>query len=193
MTRVNSSSVCQDPNSASKAHCTPTKKRDLAAYERFWAASEVVGTEAQFLIAPQLSMLGWVFKWKVLSTCCTTDATWTKQDALTTQWAQRGNLSHPRILEVIMDWSKGKDFIHILPEEMMMCVEEAKYSQLQENEKQYASFTDGSCSGRKHQWWKATVQSPTWQLADTADGEGKSSKCAGLKAIQLASDVPERE
>jgi len=36
----------------SKAHYTPTEKEILAAYEGIPAASEVVGTEAQLLLAP---------------------------------------------------------------------------------------------------------------------------------------------
>ncbi|KAK4806218.1 hypothetical protein QYF61_001141 [Mycteria americana] len=46
----------------SEAHSTPTEKEILAAYEGVQAASEVVGTEAQLLLAPLLSVLGWMFK-----------------------------------------------------------------------------------------------------------------------------------
>ena len=93
-----------------------------------------------------------------------------------------------------MDWSKGKDFMHILPEEMMMCVEEAKYSQLQENEKQYALFTDRSSSiVWKHWRRKAVVWSPAQQIADISEKESESRQFAEVKVILLALDVAERE
>ncbi|KAK4814675.1 hypothetical protein QYF61_024982 [Mycteria americana] len=88
----------------SQAHYTPTEKEILAAYEGVRAASEVVGTEAQLLLAPRLPVLGWTFKGRVPSTHHATDATWSKWVALITQQAQMGNPSHPGILEVIMDW-----------------------------------------------------------------------------------------
>lgn len=37
----------------SKAHYTPPEKEVLAVYEGFQTASEVIGTEAQLLMAPQ--------------------------------------------------------------------------------------------------------------------------------------------
>ncbi|KAK4806216.1 hypothetical protein QYF61_001139 [Mycteria americana] len=62
-----------------EAHSTPTEKEILAAYEGVRAASEVVGTEAQLLLAPlALLVLGWVFKGRVPSTHHATDATWRK-------------------------------------------------------------------------------------------------------------------
>lgn len=63
------------------------------------AALKVVGTEAQLLLAPQLPVLGWMLKDRVLSTHHATDATWS---VCVTQQAQRGNPTHPGILEVIM-------------------------------------------------------------------------------------------
>ncbi|RMC18103.1 hypothetical protein DUI87_04982 [Hirundo rustica rustica] len=42
----------------SKANYTPTEKESLAAYEGLQAASEVIGTETQLLLAPQLPVLG---------------------------------------------------------------------------------------------------------------------------------------
>lgn len=50
----------------------PTK----AARSAVQAASEVIGTEAQLLLLPQLPVLGWVFKRKVPSTHHATDAMW---------------------------------------------------------------------------------------------------------------------
>ncbi|RMC21150.1 hypothetical protein DUI87_02008 [Hirundo rustica rustica] len=41
----------------SEANYTPTEKEILAAYESVQAASEVVGTETQLLLAPQLPVL----------------------------------------------------------------------------------------------------------------------------------------
>ncbi|KAK4819235.1 hypothetical protein QYF61_027189 [Mycteria americana] len=75
----------------SEACYTPTQKEILEAYEGVRAASEVVGTEAQLLLAPQLLVLGWIFKGRVLSTYHATDATWSKWVALMTQRAQIGN------------------------------------------------------------------------------------------------------
>ncbi|GAB0208768.1 hypothetical protein GRJ2_003342500 [Grus japonensis] len=60
----------------SEACYTPTEKEILAAYERVRAASEVIGTEAQLLLAPRLLVLGWMFKERAPSTHHATDATW---------------------------------------------------------------------------------------------------------------------
>ncbi|RMC19648.1 hypothetical protein DUI87_03209 [Hirundo rustica rustica] len=49
----------------SEANYTPTEKEILAAYEGIQAASEVIGTEAQLLLAPRLPVLGWMLKGKV--------------------------------------------------------------------------------------------------------------------------------
>ncbi|RMC01643.1 hypothetical protein DUI87_21656 [Hirundo rustica rustica] len=49
----------------SEANYTPTEKEILAAYEGVQAASEVIGTETQLLLAPRLPVLGWMFKGKV--------------------------------------------------------------------------------------------------------------------------------
>nr|XP_010301499.1 PREDICTED: transcription factor Sp4-like [Balearica regulorum gibbericeps] len=53
---------CSWGSRGSEARHTPTEKEVLAAYEGVQAASEVVGTEAQLLLAPRLPVLGWVFK-----------------------------------------------------------------------------------------------------------------------------------
>ncbi|KAK4810701.1 hypothetical protein QYF61_007675 [Mycteria americana] len=178
----------------SEARYTPTEKEILAAYEGVRAASEVVGTEAQFLLAPRLPVLGWMFKGRVPSTHHATDATWSKGVALITQRARIGNPNRPGILEVIMDWPEGKDF-GISPEEEVTFAEEAPlYNKLPENEKQYALFTDGSCRiVGKHRRWKAAVWSPIRQVVETAEGDGESSQFAEVKAIQLALDIAERE
>ncbi|GAB0195073.1 hypothetical protein GRJ2_001972600 [Grus japonensis] len=170
------------------------KKEILAAYEGVQAASPVVGTEAQLLLAPQLLVLGWMFKGKVPSTHHATNATWSKWVALITQRARIGNPNHPGILEVITDWPEGKDF-RISPEEEVICGEEApSCNKLPENEKQYALFTDGSCCiVGKHQRWKAAVWSPTWRVAEATEGQGESRQFAEVKAIQLALDIAERE
>ncbi|KAK4819554.1 hypothetical protein QYF61_007065 [Mycteria americana] len=178
----------------SEARYTPTEKEILAAYEGVRAASEVVGTEAQLLLAPRLPVLGWMFKGRVPSTHHATDATWSKWVALITQPSRIGNPNRPGILEVIMDWPEGKDF-GISPEEEVTRAEEAPlHSKLPENEKQYALFTDGSCRiVGKHRRWKAAVWSPIRQVVETAEGEGESSQFAEVKAIQLALDIAERE
>ncbi|XP_074788487.1 uncharacterized protein LOC141973621 [Athene noctua] len=93
----------------SEADYTPTEKEIVAAYEGVRAASDVVGTETQLLLAPRLPVLGWMFKGKASSTHHATEATWSKWVALITQWAQIGNPSHPGILEVIMNWPESKD------------------------------------------------------------------------------------
>ncbi|XP_009886818.1 PREDICTED: LOW QUALITY PROTEIN: thrombospondin-4-like, partial [Charadrius vociferus] len=127
-----------------EANYTPTEKETLAAYEGVRAASEVIGTEAQLLLVPQLPVLDWMFKGKVPSTHAT-DATWSKWVALITQRAQTGNPNHPGIVEVITNWPEGKDF-GMPPEEAVTRAEEAPpYNELSDNEKQYALFTDGSC------------------------------------------------
>ncbi|XP_057271668.1 uncharacterized protein LOC130602622 [Pezoporus wallicus] len=146
----------------SEASYTPTEKEILAAYEGVRAASEVIGTEAQLLLAPRLPVLGWMFKGRVSSTHHATDATWSKWAALITQRTRIGNPSRPGILEVIMDWPGGKDFGMSPEEEVVMRAEEAPpYNKLSESEKQYALFTDGSCHiVGKHRRWKAAVWSP---------------------------------
>ncbi|GAB0203205.1 hypothetical protein GRJ2_002786100 [Grus japonensis] len=171
----------------SEAHYTPTEKEILAAYEGVRAASEVIGTEAQLLLAPRLPVLGWMFKERAPSTHHATDATWSKWVALITQQARIGSPSHPGILEVITDWAEGKDF------GMSPRAEEAPpYNKLTEDEKPYALFTDGSCRiVGKHRRWKAAVWSPTRQVAEAAEGQGESSQFAEVKAIQLALDIAE--
>ncbi|RMB89854.1 hypothetical protein DUI87_33718 [Hirundo rustica rustica] len=52
----------------SEANYTPTEKEILATYKGVQTASEVIGTEAQLLLAPRLSVLGWMFKGRVPST-----------------------------------------------------------------------------------------------------------------------------
>ncbi|GAB0209821.1 hypothetical protein GRJ2_003447800 [Grus japonensis] len=178
----------------SEARYTPREKEILATYEGVRAASEVIGTEAQLLLAPRLPVLGWMFKERVPSTHHATDATWSKWVALITQRARIGNPNRPGILEVITDWPEGKDF-GMSPEEEVTRAEEAPpYNKLPEDEKPYALFTDGSCRIMgKHQRWKAAVWSPTGRVAEAAEGEGESSQFAEVKAIQLALGIAERE
>ncbi|RMC21863.1 hypothetical protein DUI87_02734 [Hirundo rustica rustica] len=88
----------------SEAIYTPTEKEILAAYEGVQAASEVIGTETQLLLAPRLPVLGWMFKGKVPSTHHATDTTWSKWIALITQRARIGNPNRPGILEIITNW-----------------------------------------------------------------------------------------
>ncbi|GAB0207571.1 mitochondrial enolase superfamily member 1 [Grus japonensis] len=125
----------------SKADQTPSKNEVLAAYEEIRAASEVIGTEAQLLLAPDY----WMFKERVPSTHHATDATWSKWVALITQQARIGNPNHLGILEVIMDWPEGKDFGMSPEEEVTRAKEAPLYNKLPENEKPCALFTDGSC------------------------------------------------
>ncbi|RMC15750.1 hypothetical protein DUI87_07954 [Hirundo rustica rustica] len=91
----------------SEANYIPTEKEILAAYEGLQAASEVIGTETQLLLAPRLPVLGWMFKGKVPSTHHATDTTWSKWIALITQRARIGNPNRPGILEIITNWPEG--------------------------------------------------------------------------------------
>ncbi|RMC15122.1 hypothetical protein DUI87_07303 [Hirundo rustica rustica] len=181
----------------SEANYTPTEKEILAAYEGVQAASEVIGTEAQLLLAPRLPVLGWMFKGKVPSTHHATDATWSKWIALITQRARIGNPNRPGILEIITNWPEGENFglMDEEEQEQVTRAEEAPpYNQLPAEETRYALFTDSSCRvvgmNRK---WKAAVWSPTRQVAQATEGEGGSSQLAELKAVQLALDIAERE
>ncbi|RMB97181.1 hypothetical protein DUI87_26342 [Hirundo rustica rustica] len=180
----------------SEANYTPTEKEILAAYEGVQAASEVIGTETQLLLAPRLPVLGWMFKGEVPSTHHATDATWSKWIALITQRARMGKLNRPGILEIITNWPEGENFgLTDEEQEQVTRAEEAPpYNQLPAEETHYALFTDGSCRivgmNRK---WKAAVWSPTRQVAEATEGEGGSSQLAELKAVQLALDIAERE
>ncbi|RMC19765.1 hypothetical protein DUI87_03329 [Hirundo rustica rustica] len=181
----------------SEANYTPTEKEILAAYEGVQAASEVIGTEAQLLLAPRLPVLGWMFKGKVPSTHHATDATWSKWIALITQRACIGNPNRPGILEIITNWPEGENFGLTDEEEQEQgtrAEEGPPYIQLPAEETCYALFTDGSCCivGMKRKW-KAAVWSPTRQVAQATEGEGGSSQLAELKAVQLALDIAERE
>ena len=87
----------------SKEGYTPTEKEILAAYEGVWAASEIVSTEMQLLLAPGLPELNWVSKGKVPFTNHATDDTRNKWIVLIAQRVRIENLSHPGILEMIME------------------------------------------------------------------------------------------
>ncbi|TRZ10725.1 hypothetical protein HGM15179_016367 [Zosterops borbonicus] len=179
----------------SEANYTPTEKEILATCEGVQAASEVIGTETQLLLAPRLPALGWMFKKKDPSTHHATDTTWNKWIALITQRTRIGNSNHPGILEVITNWPEGETFGLSSEEEekQVTRAEEAPpYNELPETERRYALFTDGSCrivgANRK---WKAAVWSPTRQVAQATEGQGGSSQVAELKAVQLALDIAE--
>lgn len=119
----------------------------LAGYESVQATSEVIGNEAQLLLAPRLPVLGWIFKGKVPATHNATDARWSKWVTLITQQVQIENLSLPGILEVIVNWPECKNFglSSSSEEEKVTHVEEAPpYNQLLENEKQHSLITDSS-------------------------------------------------
>jgi len=177
----------------SKAHYTPSEKEIPAAHEGVQAALEVVDIEAQLLLAPQLLVLGCMFKERVPSMHHATNATCSKWVTLIKQQVQMENTSHPGILEAIMDWPEGKDF-GVSPEEEVMRAQDALlYNKLSENEKQYTLFTDVSCHTLgKQRRWKAVVCSHTRQVTEAAE-EGESSQFAEVKAIQLASDTASKE
>ncbi|RMB98403.1 hypothetical protein DUI87_25309 [Hirundo rustica rustica] len=169
----------------SEANYTPTEKEILAAYEGLQAASEVIGTETQLLLAPRLPVLGWMFKGKVPSTHHATDTTWSKWIALITQRARIGNPNRPGILEIITNWPEGETFGLSFEEEeeQVTRAEEAPpYNELPETERQYALFTDGSCrivgANRK---WKAAVWSPTRRVAKLLKDKVDQVKLQNLK------------
>ncbi|RMC19115.1 hypothetical protein DUI87_03719 [Hirundo rustica rustica] len=91
----------------SEANYTPTEKEILAACEGLQAALEVIDTETRLLLAPQLPVLGWMFKGKVPSMHHATDTTWI---ACITQCTCIGNPNCPGILEIITNWPEGKTF-----------------------------------------------------------------------------------
>ncbi|KAK4806932.1 LOW QUALITY PROTEIN: hypothetical protein QYF61_012653 [Mycteria americana] len=128
----------------SEAHYTPTEKEILAAYKGVRAASEIVGTEAQLLLALRLPVLHWIFKGRVPSTHHATDTTWSKWVAFIMQKAPMGNPNYPGILEEIMDWPEGRDF-RASPEEVTHAQETTPYNDLKEDERHYALFTNRSC------------------------------------------------
>ncbi|KAJ7419732.1 hypothetical protein WISP_52219 [Willisornis vidua] len=134
-----------------------------------------------------------MFKGKVPSIHHATDTTWSKWIAVITQHAQIGKPSHPGILEIITNWAEGENF-SLADEEEGEQVNEAEevppYNQLPEEETRYTLFTDGSCHViGKTQKWKAAVWSPTRQVVEVIEGEGKSSQFAELRAVQLALDI----
>ncbi|RMC04157.1 hypothetical protein DUI87_18975 [Hirundo rustica rustica] len=125
----------------SEANYTPTEKEILATYEGVQAASEVIGTEAQLLLAPRLPVLGWMFKGKVPSTHHATDTTWSKWIALITQCTHIGNPNRPGILEISTKWPEGENFVLTDEEqqEQVTRAEEAPpYNQLPAEETRYA-------------------------------------------------------
>ncbi|KAJ7412761.1 hypothetical protein BTVI_45346 [Pitangus sulphuratus] len=106
-----------------------------------------------------------------------------------------GYFQHPGILEIITNWLEGENFSLADEEEgeqVVQAEEGPAYNQLPEEDIRYTLFTDGSCCtvGMKRKW-KATVWSPTRQVAEATEGEGESSQFAELKAVQLALDIAE--
>ncbi|KAF4804109.1 hypothetical protein TURU_010614 [Turdus rufiventris] len=64
------------------------------------------------------------------------------------------------------------------------------YNELPETERRYALFTDGSCRIIGTNWkWKASVWSPTQQVAQATMGKGGSSQVAELIANHMALDI----
>ncbi|RMC19330.1 hypothetical protein DUI87_03938 [Hirundo rustica rustica] len=176
----------------SEANYTPKEKEILAAYEGVQAASEVIGTEAQLLLAPRLPVLGWMFKGKVPSTHHATNATWSKWIALITQRARTGNPNRPGILEVITNWPEGENFglMDEEEQEQVTCAKEGPaYNQLPAEETCYALFTEGSCSivgmNRK---WKAAVWSPTLHTKEKVIRADATYKWAQDRGVDLTMD-----
>ncbi|PKU30531.1 hypothetical protein llap_19165 [Limosa lapponica baueri] len=72
-----------------------------------------------------------------------------------------------------MDWPEGRDF-GALPEKVACAQEAPPYNELSEDERHYALFIDGSCHVvENHSKWKAAVWSPTRQVAEATEGEGR--------------------
>lgn len=107
-----------------------TEKEILAACEGVRAASEVIGTEAQLLLAPQPLLLGRMFEGKVPSTHHATDAMLSKWSTLITQQACIGKPDHPGTLEDTTNWPEGKDFrpSSSEEEEKVTCAEESHHT-----------------------------------------------------------------
>ncbi|KAK4811370.1 hypothetical protein QYF61_027599 [Mycteria americana] len=119
----------------------PANKKETQAFLGLVVFWRMHIPEAQVLLAPQLPVLGWMFKGRVPSTHHTTDAMWSKWVALITQQARMGNPNHPGILEEIMDWPEDRDF-GALPEEVAHAQEAPPYNELSEDERHYAAFTN---------------------------------------------------
>ncbi|KAJ7415211.1 hypothetical protein BTVI_38925 [Pitangus sulphuratus] len=170
--------------------------REGDPYEGIQAASEVIGTEEQLLLTPQLPVLSWMFKGKMSSMHHATDVTWSKWIILITQCACTGNPNGPGILEIITNWLEDENF-GLAGEEGEQVAQAEKtpaYNKLPEEETCYALFTDGSCCivGMKRKW-KAAVWSSTQQVEEATLGEGELRQFAELKTVQLALGIAEYE
>ncbi|KAJ7399939.1 hypothetical protein BTVI_109886 [Pitangus sulphuratus] len=96
------------------------------------------------------------------------------------------------MLDRIMDWLEGKDFVMSPEEEGKHDEETPLYNKLPESEKQYTWFTDGSCHiVGKHQRWKVAVWSLLPQVVETDEEEGELNQFAEVKALKLALDIAE--
>ncbi|KAF4796458.1 hypothetical protein TURU_083965 [Turdus rufiventris] len=156
----------------SEANYTPTEKEILAADEGVQAASEVIGMEAQLLLAPRLPVLVWMFKAKGPSSHHATNATQSKWIAII---MQRAHIDEEE------------------QEQVTRAEEAPMYNQLPGDETHYTLLIDGYCRIVGMNWkWKAAVLSPTWQVAEATEGEGGSSQLVELKAVQLALDIAKR-
>ncbi|RMC21433.1 hypothetical protein DUI87_02299 [Hirundo rustica rustica] len=148
----------------SENNYTPTEKEIMAAYEGVRATSEVIGTEAQLLLAPRLLVLEWRCKAEVPSTHHLTNITWSKWIALITQCTCIGKLNFLQILETITNWPEGENFDLTDEEEheqVTRAEESPPYNELPAEETRCAFFTDGSCRiVRMKQKWKAAIWSP---------------------------------
>ncbi|TRZ08991.1 hypothetical protein HGM15179_018116 [Zosterops borbonicus] len=181
----------------SEANYAPTEKEILATYEGVQATSEEIGMEVHLLLAPRLPVLGWMFNRNASSTHHAIDTTWSKWIALITQGTCIGNPNCPGILEIITNWPEGENFgltDEEEQEEVTRAEEAPLYNQLPVEETHYTLFTDGSCRivgmNRK---WKTAIWSPARQVAQATEGKGGSNQLAGLKAVQLALDIAERD
>ncbi|GAB0208430.1 hypothetical protein GRJ2_003308700 [Grus japonensis] len=103
-------------------------------------------------------------------------------------------LEHLQYIDAIIVWGNTAEEVSEKGKKILQILLQAGFAIKPKDEKPYALFTAGSCRiVGKHQRWKATVWSPTQQVAEAAEGEGESSQFAEVKAIQLALDIAERE
>ncbi|RMC17247.1 hypothetical protein DUI87_05825 [Hirundo rustica rustica] len=173
------------------------REGNLAAYEGVQAASEVIGTEAQLLLAtPDYQCWGGCLKEKFpppIMPPTPRGANGLPHHSARPHWKPKS----PWDLEIITNWPEGENFglMDEEEQEQVTRAEEAPpYNQLPAEETRYALFTDGSCRvvgmNRK---WEAAVWSPTRQVAQATEGEGGSSQLAELKAVSTGLDIAERE
>lgn len=150
---------------------TPAEKEILAIYEAIQAASKVIGTEAQLLLAPCLPVLGWMFKGQSPTTHHAINAICSKWITLITQQASTGNTIHPGISEVTTKWPEGESALdyHWMRKKSWWYVLRSphhiiSYWRVRGN---MVPFLDRLCwiggTGRK---WEAAVESSTWWVME---------------------------